>query len=107
MKDTERLHRLGQISALLRERKLHILQGAAQARQVSLDRLAALEAPMPAADLPSMAAEEVALRYAVWVDERRREINFTLARQTAEWHSALQEAAEAFGRDQVVQSLAE
>lgn len=107
MKDTERLHRLGQISALLRERKLHSLQCAAQARQVSLNRLATLDAPMPAPDLPSIAAEEVALRYAVWVDQRRREINLTLARQTAEWHLAQQEAAEAFGRDQVVQSLAE
>ncbi|MEI6800186.1 MAG: hypothetical protein WCO04_13355 [Pseudomonadota bacterium] len=107
MKDAERLDRLGKISALLREKKLRRLQDAAQSRQISLNRLAALDAPMPPADLTTIAAEEVALRYAVWVDQRRREINLTLARQTVEWLGALQEAAVAFGRDQVVQGLAE
>ncbi len=85
---------------------MHVLQKAAQARQESLDRLAALDAPQPLTDLPAIAAEEVALRYAVWADHRRSEINMGLARQTADWHRALQNAAVAFGRDQVVQGLA-
>ena len=106
MNDREKLRRLGQISALLRGAKLHALQGAALARQESLDRLAALDASQPAADLPAITAEEVALRYAVWADQRRTEINMGLARQTAAWHHAQTEAAQAFGRDQVVQGLA-
>lgn len=106
MNDTDRLRRLGLISALLREKKLHSLQGVTQARQESLKRLAVLDAPIAPADLPALAAEDVALRYAVWVQQRRSEINLDLARQTADWHHALQEAAQAFGRDQVVQGLA-
>ncbi|MFM2349544.1 MAG: hypothetical protein RIR04_510 [Pseudomonadota bacterium] len=107
MKDREKLRRLAQISALLRGAKLHALQVAALARQESLDRLAALDAPQPAADLPAITAAEVALRYAVWSDHRRSEINLGLARQTAAWHRAQQDAALAFGRDQVVQGLAQ
>ena len=106
MKDREKLRRLAQISALLRGAKLHALQVAALARQASLDRLAALDAPQPLCDLPAIAAEEVALRYAIWADHRRSEINLGLARQTADWHRAQQDAALAFGRDQVVQGLA-
>ena len=107
MKDPEKkLRRLGQISALLNDAKMQVLHRAAQARQDSLDRLAALDAPQSPPDLPAFAAHEVALRYAVWADRRRSEINMGLARQTAAWHQAQQEAALAFGRDQVVQRLA-
>ena len=105
MKDAERLRRLGQITVLLREKSSQKLHAAAQARQESLHSLAAIDAPTPAPDLAAIAAEKVALRYAVWVDQRRSKINRDLARQTADWHHALQEAAQAFGRDQVVQSL--
>ena len=106
MKDPEKLRRLGQISALLNDAKMQSLHRAAKARQDSLDRLAALDAPQNTVDLAALAAEEVALRYAVWADQRRSEINMGLARQTAAWHRAQQQAALAFGRDQVVQGLA-
>jgi hypothetical protein len=104
--DREKLHRLGQISAVLRETKLHALQIAAQARQGSLALLAALDAPQPLNDLPAVTEAEVALRYAVWADQRRTEINMGLARQTAAWQHAQSEAAQAFGRDHVMQGLA-
>jgi hypothetical protein len=106
MKDREKLQRLRQISALLHETKMNALHRAAQARQNSLDQLAALEGPAPTDDLLSMAAMQVALRHEVWVDQRRSEINLALARQTVDWHRAMQDAARAFGRDQVVQGLA-
>ena len=106
MNDAEKLRRLGQISALLHEAKMNALQKSVRARQDSLDLLTALDAPTPPTDLPTITAESVALRYALWADQQRSQINRQLARQTADWHSALQEAALAFGRDQVVQGLA-
>ena len=106
MKTPQKLLRLGQISALLHESKMSTLQKAARARQDSLDRLADLEAPHPPNDLPAATAEEVTRLYALWADQQRSQINRALARQTADWHSALQAAALAFGRDQVVQGLA-
>lgn len=106
MKDLEKLRRLSQLSALMHQTKMHVLHRAAHARKESLERLAALDAPQPPNNLPTIMAQEVALRYAVWADHRRSEINLGLARQTADWHHALQDAALAFGRDQVVQRLA-
>jgi hypothetical protein len=47
------------------------------------------------------------MRYALWADQRRSEINLVLARQTVEWVEARQEAARAFGRNQVLQKLRE
>ena len=106
MSDIEKLRRLGQISALLQQSKLQDLQRAALVRQESLTRLAALDAPQPANNLPPITAEDVALRYQIWADQRRSEINRALARQTVAWQTAQQAAALAFGRDQVVQGLA-
>lgn len=106
MKDHENLRRLGQISALLHASKMNVLRGAAQARQDSLDQLAALENHAPRVDIPAIAALQVALHYRVWADQRRGEVNLELARRTADWHRARQDAAQAFGRDQVVQRLA-
>ena len=82
MRDIEKLRRLGQISALLQQSKMQALQRAALVRQESLARLAALDAPQPATDLPAVTAQEVALRYQVWADQRRSDINMGLARQT-------------------------
>lgn len=106
MRDIEKLRRLGQISAFLQQSKLQALQRAALVRQESLARLAALDAPHSATDLPAVTAQEVALRYQVWADQRRSDINMGLARQTVAWQVARQAAALAFGRDQVVQALA-
>lgn len=107
MNDKEKLRRLGQISALMRDTKMQLLETAARARQASLDRLAELDRPAVPNDLPPIVAGEVAMRYALWADQRRSEINLVLARQTVEWQEARQEAALAFGRDQVVQKLAQ
>jgi hypothetical protein len=105
MRDAEKLQRLKQIGALLRDTRLMELERAARARQTSLDRLAELERPATSTDLPPVVAGEVAMRYALWADQRRTEINLVLARQTVAWVEARQEAALAFGRDQVLGKL--
>ena len=106
MRDLEKLRRLAEISALLRDTRMLALETAARARQSSLDHLAALDRPTSADDLPPIVAGEVAMRYALWADRRRSEINQLLARQTVEWQQARDEAALAFGRAQVVGKLA-
>lgn len=105
MSDKEKLRRLAEVSSLMLDTKMLALERAARARQHSLDRMAELNRPAAPTDLPLVAAAEVALRYALWADQRRSEINLLLARQTVEWVEARQEAARAFGRNQVVQKL--
>lgn len=105
MSDREKLKRLGEVSALLRDTRMMALEKAARARQNSLDLLADLDRPATPTDLPPVLAGEVAMRYALWADQRRSEINLILARQTVEWVEARQEAARAFGRDQVLQKI--
>jgi len=48
---------------------------------------------------------EVSMRYQLWADQRRAEINLTLARQTATWLEARTEAAQAFGKSQALEGL--
>lgn len=106
MSDIEKLKRLAQVSQVMLDTRMLSLEKAARARQASLDRLAELDRPVSSGDLAPLTAAEVALRYALWADQRRSEINGILANQTVEWTEARQEAARAFGRNQVVQNLA-
>ena len=105
MSEREKLGRLTEISQLLFDQKMMVLERAARARQASLDRLSELDRPMVGADLPLIQAQEIALRHALWADHKRREINVALARQTAEWIEAREEASRAFGRNQVLNRL--
>lgn len=107
MSDTEKLQRLAQVSNLILETKMLALEKAARARQHSLARMAELNRPAAPNDLPLVLAADVAMRYELWADQRRSEINLILARQTVEWVEARQAAAGAFGRNQVVQKLAD
>ena len=105
MSEREKLRRLAEVSGLLLDTKLFAVEKAARARQNSLNRLAELELPAAPTDLPPVLAQEIAMRYQLWADQRRSEINLVLARQSAEWAEAKQEAAQAFGRNQVVGKL--
>jgi hypothetical protein len=99
------LEPLRSIAAILLERDLAAFRAAGRARQESLDRLADLERPSAATDLPLAAEAEVALRYGRWADARRSEINMTLARQTATWMEARDAARIALGRTQALDRL--
>lgn len=105
MSDREKLGQLRQVSQLMLDIRLLALERAAQARQASLDHLADLNRPIPPTDLNPIVAGEVAMRYQNWADQRRSDINLTLARQTAEWVEARQNAAQAFGRNAVIGKL--
>ena len=105
MKDREKLVQLQKISQVMLDVRLLALDQAARARQASLDHLATLNRPAPPTDLNPIVAGEVAMRYENWADHRRSEINLVLARQTADWVEARQNAALAFGRNSVIGKL--
>lgn len=105
MSEKDKLRRLAEISSLLFDTKMMALEKAARARQASLDRLEELNRPSPSSGLSPLLAAEVALRYQLWADQRRSEINALLARQTVACDEARQEAALAFGRNQALQKL--
>ncbi|MEO8240680.1 MAG: hypothetical protein ABI832_00135 [bacterium] len=105
MSEREKLAQLRRVSQLKLDIGLLALEKAAHARQVSLDHLAILNRPLPPTDLDPVIAGEVTLRYQNWADQRRSAINLDLARQTAIWVEARQDAAQAFGRNQVIGKL--
>ncbi len=103
--DGERIARLAPVTETLRDRGLARLRAAAIAREATLARLAALERPLPPGMDPVLAAR-LALHHEIWAAPRRRELNLVLARQTAAWMEARQDAARAFGRAEAIAVLA-
>jgi len=102
---TRQIARLRSLTDVMLDVRLAELHAAAAARDASLDRLADLDRPAQATGLPDLAAAEVGMRYQRWADQRRAEINLTLARQTAVWIEARQAAALAFGKSQALEGL--
>jgi hypothetical protein len=105
MTESAKLAQIGLLGELILQARLAELERAARARQQSLDHLGELDRPIPETDLPAAVAAEVALRYQLWADQRRSDINLALARQTLAWVEARQAAACAFGRDQALGRL--
>lgn len=98
------IHRLSKIADLLLDLRLAELQKAGRAREESLARLADLNVA-PSTDPDPVAAAQVDVRYQLWADARRAEINMTLARQTAKWMEARDSARAAFGKAEVLRKL--
>lgn len=98
---------LERIAGLMLDVRQMELRQAAAARDASLAALAMLDRPAvpPDAETSAVAAAQAALRYEVWADRRRAEINLTLARQTVHWHEARQAAALAFGKTEALKAL--
>ena len=93
------------LSQLMLDARLADLHAASRLRAESLARLEALAAPAVATDLSDLAAAEVGLRYQRWADQRRAEINLTLARQTADWIEKRATAARAFGQTEALKAV--
>ena len=98
MSRAKELAQLGGLARLVLDHRLALLREAADRRDQSRQQIAALDQSVEPADLPPVAAEQVALRYQLWADARRTELNTVLARQTADWLEARQNAQTAFGR---------
>ena len=96
---------LSRIAQLILDVKLATLQSAAQKRQHSLDLLGQLNRITPKSDLPLVVAYQADLRYQHWAEKRRAEINYRLARETADMLAARDDAAQAFGKCQALLGL--
>ena len=104
MKTKASLDRLTTLSDLILDTQLAKLQASAAERNKSLQRLEDLAAP-PSDDADDIARAATLMRYERWADARRREINLVLARQTAVWMEARQNAQMAFGRAAVLKRI--
>jgi hypothetical protein len=91
---------------LVLDHQLSVLRAAADRREQSRMQIAALDKASEPSDLPPVAAAQVALRYQLWADVRRSDLNTVLARQTAEWMSAQDDARLAFGRAEALRGIA-
>jgi hypothetical protein len=94
------------LARLMLDHRLSLLRSAAERREQSRRQIVALDGVEPAADLPPVTAGQVALRYQLWADARRSELNMVLARQTAEWIAAREAASLAFGRAEALRGIA-
>jgi len=102
---------LGQMRALthmVKDVELASLRQAAAARQATLAKIEALRTPpaMIGDDLGAAGAMAM-LRYQVWAEGRRSDLVTILAAQTARWLEARDQAANAFGKAQAVDDLAQ
>jgi hypothetical protein len=97
---------LQKVARLLLDHRLSGLQAAAARREQSRMQIAALDRVAEPSHLPPVAAGQVALRYQLWADARRSELNIVLARQTAEWMAARDEARLAFGKLEALRGVA-
>lgn len=101
----EKLDRLSLIARMMLDRDLAALRQAANAKSASEARLADLAATPPATDLPVVAAQVAELRWQKWADQRRAEVNLMLARQTADWIEARENAQRAFAKGEALRAV--
>lgn len=107
MTASKELARLAQLAQLALDHKLGSLRGNAEKLEQSRMQLSALNQRAQPVDLDPMTLTRVGLEYERWADTRRAELNLVIARQTAAWLEARNEAQTAFGRVQALQGLAE
>lgn len=108
MTRTAQLLQLKRLADLILDSQLAQVRTAAAAKQASEDRLAALASPMsPPEGIADVPAGLAALNYQRWADARRFALNAELARQTAAWLEACDDARLSFGRTQALQGVVE
>jgi hypothetical protein len=95
------------ISRLILDVRLAHVDLAAKACEENRARLADLARPSSPSQLPLAVEAQATLRYERWAEARRAEINLALAKSTADWLTARDQARVAFGRAEVLRALAE
>jgi hypothetical protein len=94
------------LARMLLDHRLSRLREAADRCDQCRMQIAALDRPPEQDGLELAASAQVALRYQLWADVRRSELNTVLARQTAEWLAARDDARHAFGRAEALRGIA-
>jgi hypothetical protein len=97
--------KLEDLSRLMLDDRLSRLRMAAALVEKSRMQIAALERSAAPDDMPPIAASQIALRFQLWADARRGELNVVLARQTVDWLDARQDARLAFGRVEALRGV--
>lgn len=97
---------LERLSGLVLDHRLSRLNAAAARMERSRMQIAALDRPAEPEGISAVTAGQVGLRYRLWADARKGELNTVLARQTVEWIEARQDAREAFGRLEALRGVA-
>jgi hypothetical protein len=99
------LQSLVRVSAIARDHRLAALQRAQAARQVIVDRIAALDLAPVSVDLPLAVAHMARLTYQAWADQRRIQLNLQLAQASAAVLQAEADARQVFAKDSVLMAL--
>lgn len=108
MSAPKQLARLQSLAQMMLDAQLVELRKVARARSETLAHLSDLKSPdVQMDDLMGVAEVKATLAYQVWADQRRAELNMTLARQTAQWIDRRDAARYAFGKADVLKTLAE
>jgi hypothetical protein len=99
--------RIAELAQLMLEHRLGLLRKTRIDLDRSKQQLQAIDSAAEPADLPLVAGQTVGLTYERWANVRRSDLNLVIARQTASWIGAREDAGTAFGRLQVLRALFE
>jgi hypothetical protein len=107
MSAPKELARLQSLAQMILDAQLAELRQVARARSETMAHLSDLKSPTVQMDDQMGVAEvKATLAYQLWADQRRAELNITLARQTALWLDRRDAARYAFGKADVLNTLA-
>jgi hypothetical protein len=106
MKDAARITAIAQVNELALDQRLLALKAARTARTSTQARIAALEMTDYDTGCLVMATAQVALLYQAWSEDRRKQLNLLLARQTVTEIEADTAARTAFSKKIALQGLA-
>lgn len=98
-----RLAALQQLAAMKRDHDLARLSRLAAARGQTVEKLDKLAQPVPLAEDPALFAARQA--HLAWATAQRRQLNLTLAQQTAKMLDQRAHAARSFGRAEALERL--
>lgn len=107
MSAPKQLAQLQSLAQMILDAELAQLRTVARARSETLAHLSDLKTPdVQMDDQMGVAEVKATLAYQLWADQRRAELNVTLARQTAQWMDRRDTARYAFGKADVLNTLA-
>lgn len=102
-----KLAQLQELANLAVDHRLSALRKAAMARDETLRKIEALRTPPTLLGEDGVPGALAALNYQRWAEARQIELRHLLARQTAVWLDAKQDAMQSFGRSQALDALRE
>ena len=97
--------RIAELAQMMLDHRLGRLRTTATDLDRSKLQLQALNSAAEPTDLPFVAGQTISLTYERWANIRRSDLNLVIARQTASWISAREDAVHAFGRVQALRAV--